>query len=81
MATEMKTYVVGIVMECVEEPDKGKLQLQHHKVQGRSEYEAIGYALIRRSVYRGKIVHIANAIVCDGESRCGDNAAMLLDAD
>ena len=80
MATEMRTYVVGIVMESMEEPKKG-LQLQHHKVQGRSEYEAIGYALMKRSFYEGKIIHIANAVACDEESRCGDNTELLLNAD
>lgn len=50
MATEMKRYVVGIVMES-KNPDEG-LELQHHKVQGRSEYESIGYALMKRTFLR-----------------------------
>lgn len=78
MATEMKRYVVGIVMES---PSDKKLELQHHIVQGRSEYEAIGYALMKRSFYEGKIIHIANAVACDEESRCGDNTELLLNAD
>lgn len=78
MATEMKRYVVGIVMTGLVDKE---LELQHHKVQGRSEYEAIGYALTKRSFFKGKIIHIVNAIECEGESICGDNTESLLEAD
>ena len=78
MATEMKKYVVGVVVEKL--PEK-EINLEHYKCNGRSEYEAIAYVLRHRMEFKGNIIHAVNAIVCDGESRFGDNSETLLNAD
>jgi hypothetical protein len=65
----------------VAEKSSSKIELEHYKVNGRSEYEAIGYAFMKRMFHEGKIIYTVNAVRCDGESGCGDNSDSILNAD